>query len=43
LNEKYGSEEEEWEMIARKAKNYLKAQGLVKIEPILKTIKIELK
>ncbi|TNV84644.1 hypothetical protein FGO68_gene15650 [Halteria grandinella] len=34
LSKKFEYKEDEWQMIARKAKNYLKAHGIQKLEPI---------
>jgi len=38
LKEKFEDKEEEWQMIARKAKGYLKTKGIVKVEPLFKKI-----
>ena len=38
LKEKYEDYEDEWQMIARKAKNYLKSQGIQKVESIFKAL-----
>ena len=36
LKEKYDEQEDEWQMIAKKAKNYLKEQGFEKVEQLYK-------
>jgi hypothetical protein len=38
LKEKFEDKEDEWQMIARKAKGYLKTKGIVKVEQLLKKI-----
>ena len=38
LKEKFEDKEDEWQMIARKAKGFLKTKGIVKVEPLLKKI-----
>eukprot|EP00347_Sterkiella_histriomuscorum_P005979 403354535 len=42
LREKFDHQEDEWSMIAKKAKNYLKSQGITKIESLLKLINLQL-
>lgn len=38
LKETFEEQEDEWQMIARKAKNFLKSQGITKLEPLYKKI-----
>jgi hypothetical protein len=38
LKERFEDQEDEWQMIARKAKNFLKSLGITKLEPIFKKI-----
>lgn len=38
LKEKYEDKEDEWQMIARKAKGFLKANGISKVEALLKKL-----
>jgi hypothetical protein len=39
LQDRFEGAEDEWQMIAKKAKTWLKAQGIVKVEPIIKKIR----
>ena len=40
LSSNFKDKEEEWQLIAKKAKTYLKKQGIIKVDPILKKITI---
>eukprot|EP00347_Sterkiella_histriomuscorum_P014103 403362158 len=42
LREKFDHQEDEWSMIAKKAKTYLKNQGITKVEPLFKLINLQL-
>ena len=39
LQDRFEDAEDEWQMIAKKAKTWLKAQGIAKVEPIIKKIR----
>ena len=38
LQEKYETQEDEWQMIAKKARGHLKSLGIAKVDPYFKTI-----
>ncbi len=41
LQEKFESKQDEWKMIARKAKAYIKSQGIAKVDPLLNKINLQ--
>ena len=38
LQDRFEDAQDEWQMIAKKAKTWLKAQGIARVEPIIKKI-----